>query len=89
MQHLRPVTAPAPGKSPAGGNAGGDKNEDGMEHLGVGVRLLRFGRDLRLKEVRKLLTSASSVTVRDGRTVQRGKRLRSSAVRPSYHPPRW
>ena len=34
------------------------------EHLGVGQRQLRFGRDLRLRETRKLLTPAASVTVR-------------------------
>jgi hypothetical protein len=41
-----------------------DPNADGMEHLGVARRQRRFGRDLRLKEVRSLLTSATSTVVR-------------------------
>jgi len=41
-----------------------DPNADGMEHLGAARRQRRFGRDLRLKEVRSLLTSTTSAVVR-------------------------
>jgi hypothetical protein len=60
-----------------------------MEHLGVATRQLRFGRDLRLKEVRHLLTSAATATVRlpNNPEVRPSPDPSSRLLIPASHPP--
>jgi anaphase-promoting complex subunit 1 len=69
--HLRPISS-LPGSSdpndpgdPDGTAAGVDPQVvDGMEHMAATSASLRFGRDLRLNEVRRLLGSSKPVAVR-------------------------
>ncbi|KAI5082089.1 hypothetical protein GOP47_0001832 [Adiantum capillus-veneris] len=69
MLHLQPVPSTACESLPHENTSSEtfspvDKANDGMEHMFSGVIQLRFGRDLRLNEVRRLLCSSRPVAVR-------------------------
>ncbi|MCO5580419.1 hypothetical protein L7F22_034285 [Adiantum nelumboides] len=69
MLHLQPIPSTAPESLPYENTSSEavspvDKANDGMEHMFNGMIQLRFGRDLRLNEVRRLLCSSRPVAVR-------------------------
>ncbi|KAL3687507.1 hypothetical protein R1sor_013816 [Riccia sorocarpa] len=70
MLHLRPITIPQSvdsdelGDAEVQGTAVEGSTSDGMDHMSSTTASLRFGRDLRLNEVRRLLESSRPVAVR-------------------------
>ncbi|GAB2272646.1 hypothetical protein Dimus_007470 [Dionaea muscipula] len=71
MLHLHPVAAPSTISETIGldnsnledADSAGSSMEDGMEHIFNSTTQLRYGRDLRLNEVKRLLSSARPVPI--------------------------
>uniref|UniRef100_A0A452YX07 Anaphase-promoting complex subunit 1 n=1 Tax=Aegilops tauschii subsp. strangulata TaxID=200361 RepID=A0A452YX07_AEGTS len=70
MLHLQPVTVPTASDVPTSEVLNSEDTdavyrsvEDGMEHIFTSTTQLRYGRDLRLNEVRRLLCSARPVAI--------------------------
>lgn len=70
MLHLQPVTVPTASDVPTSEVLSSEDTdavyrsvEDGMEHIFTSTTQLRYGRDLRLNEVRRLLCSARPVAI--------------------------
>ncbi|OWM69945.1 hypothetical protein CDL15_Pgr025794 [Punica granatum] len=71
MLHLHPVTIPSTVSDPIGPDSATFEDADsidgsmtdGMEHIFTATTQLRYGRDLRLNEVRRLLCSARPVAI--------------------------